>query len=445
MERQGAEGSVAGGSCGRGRAPRASPLLRAPPTIGANLDAKLGRLAGPRAERRAEAAGRPLRRTGRGPDHRPPRERRPQRARSPFRPQRRPGDWRPTPTGVRPVHNRVARRGHPARPGFARPVRPRPAAGDRLADVHRGIQRGARLRGTSTRPSFARPSRRRPRSSSPMRASGRCSGAAGLCPAARARHRRQRPDVRGGGHEHRGRSRHGLERKAPVHVVAPVTAIQRRSMAMRPPTPLDAAHHHASVSGLAERPVLGRRRGEHGATRLNGDGTLDLRVTSPAAGETRTFATKAEIAQRPSTRACGPGSISGPPTRCRSPSAPTSRTGSSTTTSSQPTDLARPHRRRVEPRSALASSCPKIERFGLSGASYPTDAAAPVGAAGSPRAPEGNAHRCLPVTRIQPSRVGPQLRSPAWSSLWRRAWRWLPSPLCPDWSGRTRCRSRSKC
>jgi hypothetical protein len=33
-------------------------------------------------------------------------------------------------------------------------------------------------------------------------------------------------------------------------------------------------------------------------TRLNGDGTLDLKVTSAAAGETRTFATKAEIAQQ---------------------------------------------------------------------------------------------------------------------------------------------------
>ena len=30
-------------------------------------------------------------------------------------------------------------------------------------------------------------------------------------------------------------------------------------------------------------------------TRLNGDGTLDLTITSPAAGETRNFATKAEI------------------------------------------------------------------------------------------------------------------------------------------------------
>jgi len=33
-------------------------------------------------------------------------------------------------------------------------------------------------------------------------------------------------------------------------------------------------------------------------TRLNGDGTLDLKITSPAAAETRTFATKAEIAQQ---------------------------------------------------------------------------------------------------------------------------------------------------
>ena len=30
-------------------------------------------------------------------------------------------------------------------------------------------------------------------------------------------------------------------------------------------------------------------------TRLNGNGTLDLRVTSAAAGETRTFATKAQM------------------------------------------------------------------------------------------------------------------------------------------------------
>ena len=30
-------------------------------------------------------------------------------------------------------------------------------------------------------------------------------------------------------------------------------------------------------------------------TRLNGNGTLDLKVTSPAAGETRTFATKAQM------------------------------------------------------------------------------------------------------------------------------------------------------
>ena len=44
--------------------------------------------------------------------------------------------------------------------------------------------------------------------------------AAGLCPAARARHRRQRPHVRGGRHGHRGRGRHGMEREAPVHVVA---------------------------------------------------------------------------------------------------------------------------------------------------------------------------------------------------------------------------------
>ena len=33
-------------------------------------------------------------------------------------------------------------------------------------------------------------------------------------------------------------------------------------------------------------------------TRLNGDGTLDLKIASAAAGETRTFATKAEIAQQ---------------------------------------------------------------------------------------------------------------------------------------------------
>jgi hypothetical protein len=33
-------------------------------------------------------------------------------------------------------------------------------------------------------------------------------------------------------------------------------------------------------------------------TRLNGDGTLDLKIASTAAGETRTFATKAEIAQQ---------------------------------------------------------------------------------------------------------------------------------------------------
>ncbi|MGZ8819326.1 MAG: vanadium-dependent haloperoxidase [Mycobacterium sp.] len=33
-------------------------------------------------------------------------------------------------------------------------------------------------------------------------------------------------------------------------------------------------------------------------TSLNGNGTLDLRIASPAAGETRTFATKAEIAQQ---------------------------------------------------------------------------------------------------------------------------------------------------
>ena len=46
--------------------------------------------------------------------------------------------------------------------------------------------------------------------------------------------------------------------------------------------------------------MLSRRRGEHGADRLNGDGTLDLKIASAAAGETRTFATKAQIcAARP--------------------------------------------------------------------------------------------------------------------------------------------------
>ena len=80
----------------------------------------------------------------------------------------------------------------------------------------------------------------------------------------------------------------------------PVTAIrERRSMAIRSrracrATMSDVADHHAAISGLAERPVLGRRRREHGARTAQRERTLDLKIVRRCQRDAD-FETKTEI------------------------------------------------------------------------------------------------------------------------------------------------------
>ena len=146
----------------------------------------------------------------------------------------------------------MARWRHTARPDLDHPVRPRRASGH------------------STQPSTSLNSRR-------SRASGRSTAlaqtfqnvdgvvllrrghladaacAAGVRPAARAGHRRQRPAVRRGGHGHRRRSQHHLECEAPGHSSGGRSRRFARATPIRRTGQLDAVGHYAAVSRLAER------------------------------------------------------------------------------------------------------------------------------------------------------------------------------------------------
>ena len=158
-----------------------------------------------------------------------------------------------------------------------------------------------------------RTSRRRRRGSSPMRASPDAAGAAGVRPAARPGHRRQRPAVRGGRHGHRRWSRHGLECEAPGAAVAAGHGDSRgtRSAAGQ----LDAVGHHAAVSRLAERTVLSRRRDGHGDGTPLRIGRPEHHLPGPATGpQNGTTRTGRRSTRRPSTLECGRESTSGPPT-----------------------------------------------------------------------------------------------------------------------------------
>ena len=149
---------------------------------------------------------------------------------------------------------------------------PGAAAGHRLADLPRGVQRGPRLRAARTavlRTRGADADRpvllgRRHRADAGRAARRRRTRRAG--------HQRQRALFAAVEHRHRRWRDHGLERQAPVHVVAaghghPPWPITDGNDATACGSGLEAADHHAPVSGLAERPVLGRRRADTRSTR----------------------------------------------------------------------------------------------------------------------------------------------------------------------------------
>ena len=178
-----------------------TPFGSAP--IGANLDARLADLAGPRSGWRAEGAGHPLRHSGRGPHHRPPRERRSERGggRSAGNGGRATGS--PTPTGIRcRSRQRGSARSH--RLPWTRSIGSIPAPRRRSArpDATSRSSRRCVSPGTSTRPLTDRSLRDDADGEVLLRRGHHrdAARAAGLRAATRARHRRQRPDVRGRRH-----------------------------------------------------------------------------------------------------------------------------------------------------------------------------------------------------------------------------------------------------
>ena len=271
------------------------------PEIIADLDAKLAASLDARAGRQAGEQGSQVRRPRREPDHCAPRERRSQRRGDG------PGRDRPGPleagAGDRAVHQCMDGWCHPARDPVGEAVRSRTTTGDQLEDVRPGVQRGPRLRGHRTWTRSGRKRRPRPPSSSRTQGSVRCrvpfatsrlgtlstSTTAPGCsrprtpPSRTARSRCGTPssDTCGG-----GRSRPSATQMATATTGRPRSRAGRRG-SRTPPYP-DWPSGLCSVVGAVATTLQ----------RLNGDGTLDLTITSAAAGETRNFATKAKISRQ---------------------------------------------------------------------------------------------------------------------------------------------------